>query len=155
MRAALICILCLLGIPTCFAEAGDEFVALVDLKFLKVTDETASVLCLSDKDEDCFVYGTHYLWRATVRKVLSGVETERQFLVLYGQHALLTKNIRGMTAVLRRLKPDAPFGARYQVMGIGEPQKLVCFDRPIPGKNVQKLSRPDAEPGYCLKPDGD
>jgi hypothetical protein len=156
MRIALIGVLWVLGISTCFGdEKREEVVALVDLQFLKVTDVTASVLCLTDKEEDCFVYGTHYLWRARVRKVISGDLREKSFLVLYGRHALLEKNIRGMTAVLRRLEPDAPFGAHYQVVGVGVPQKLLCFDRPVPGKNVQTLRQADADPSYCLNPDGE
>jgi hypothetical protein len=153
MRSALIGALLLLGTNPCFAEPEDELVALVDLKFLRETDETAAVLCLGDEESDCGVWATHYLWKATVRRVYSGVEAERHFLVLYGRHALLKKNIREMAVVLKRLKPDAPFGARYQVVDLGVPQKLVCFRRALSRKDAQSLSRPGADPLSCLGAD--
>ena len=153
MRTTLIGALLLLGISPCFAEAEEELVALVDLKFLRETEETAAVMCLGEEESDCGVWATHYLWRVTVRRVYSGAEVERNFLVLYGRHALRKKDIRELTVVLRRLKADAPFGARYQVVDLGMPQNLVCFRNPLPGKDVQTLNKPGAHPLNCLGTD--
>jgi hypothetical protein len=153
MRATLIGALLLLGISPCFAEPEEELVAVVDLKFLRETDETAAVLCLGEEESDCGVWATHYLWRATVRKVYAGAEVERHFLVLYGRHALRKKDIREMTVVMKRLKENAPFGARYQVVDLGIRQKLLCFRHPLQREDVQTLSKPGADPLSCLGTD--
>jgi hypothetical protein len=155
MRTIRIFALLLLAVSPCFAEPGEELVALVDLKFLRETEETAAVLCWGEEESDCDVWATHYLWRATVRRVYSGTEVERHFLVLYGRHALQKKNISEMTVVLKKLEKDAPFGARYQVVETGVPQKLVCFRRPLRREEAQTLSRPGSDPLSCLATDDD
>jgi hypothetical protein len=153
MRSALIFTLLLLSTSPCLGETEEELIATVDLKFLRGTDEPAAFVCFDEEESNCVVWATHYLWRATVRKVISGTETEKHFLVLYGHHALLTKNLRGITAVLKRLKPDAPFGARYQIVARGSPMKLLCFSHPISLEGVQTLSEPGTDPLSCLRPD--
>ena len=150
MRLVLICLFAFLGAQRCFAESDVELIALVDLKFLRETDETAVVLCLDDAGEECDVWARHYLWRATIRRVYAGVESERHFLVLYGHHALKKKNLRGVTAVFKKLEPGAPFGARYQITNRGLPQKLLCFENAIPGKTSQTLDVPGAITQHCV-----
>lgn len=121
-----------------------DLVAIVDLKFLKETDKTATVLCLGDKDEDCVPWGTHNLYRATIRKVIHGKESRKSMLVLFGRHAMKKVNMRGVIATLNRLETADDTGAEYRVAELGDEREFYCFRR-----------WPDDTQGFELKGSGD
>lgn len=121
--ATALCWIFLVGTAT-----AEDFVAIVDLKFLKETDQVAAVLCLGMTDDDCFPWAHHYLWEAKVRKVIRGTNTEKRFLVLHGRHALKKKDLRGVIALMKPLEEASPTGARYQLFA-GEKREHFCFDK--------------------------
>ena len=149
MRLAILCILCVLAAPPATA-ADDQIIAVIDLKFIRDTGEAAALMCFGDEDSDCTVWATHHLWEARVREVLAGVETKRKFNVLYGLHALSTRSKRRVTAVLQKLRPDDPTGARYQILAIGRRQELLCFDRAVAVAGAKILSAQSEHPMSCL-----
>jgi len=108
---------------------AEEFVAIVDLKFIKDTGDTAAVLCLGDDDERCEVYATLYLFDAKVRKVLSGDAPQGRFRVLFGHHALPAKDMRGVIAVLRKIEGKETSEDQYQIVRWGDRHDLYCFER--------------------------
>lgn len=106
----------------CLAE---ELIAKLDLKFIKDTEKTASVLCYGD-EEDCHAWSTFYLYEAKVKKVLSGSLPENKFTVIYGVHALRKKNIDNVIVRLNKL--PAGGDAQYQILEIGQELELICFN---------------------------
>jgi hypothetical protein len=152
LRSALICALFALAAWPAYA-AQEEVIAIVDLKFIRDTGKPAGYLCFGDQESDCSVHATYYLWQATVRKILRGEESQKRFLVLYGRHALVRKDLRRQTVVLKRLDADAMAGARYEVVDVGRHLELVCFRRPIGGEGVRNLSESGSEPQSCLSSD--
>ena len=114
---------------------AEEFVAIVDLKFIQTTELTAVVQCFGDKEEDCDVWATLYVFEATVRKKIKGEPPAKKFRVLYGHHALPEADIRGVVALVHKMECEdekncdrsAGGGAEYQLKW-GESRKLYCFD---------------------------
>lgn len=123
MIRSLICVVLLLS-TSAFAE---EVVAVVDLKFLKDTGETASTLCFEGQTENvsCSTWATFYLFEAQVKKVVHGNLLSRNFHVWFGAHALKEGNIRNAVVKLKPLPPEHE--ARYQIVALGERKRLYCF----------------------------
>jgi hypothetical protein len=72
--------------------AASDLVAIVDLEFIRATDQPAAYLCFGDRDEDCGVWATFNVYKARIRKVISGTEPRKTMLVIYGRHALAHKD---------------------------------------------------------------
>jgi hypothetical protein len=106
---------------------ADDLVALVDLKFLEATDETAEVLCFGEGDSECGVWATFYLGEAHIQKVISGTAPSDRFLVLYRSHALAKRDFPNLVARFVALEPDAYGNAKFQ-MHWGDQWTLACFD---------------------------
>ncbi|WP_339899708.1 hypothetical protein [uncultured Gilvimarinus sp.] len=104
-----------------------EVIAVVDLKFLKDTGETASTLCFKEETEteSCATWATFYLFEARVKTVVHGEPISRKFKVWFGQHALKKGNIQKVVAKLKPL--PAEHEASYQITALGERQELYCF----------------------------
>ena len=100
------------------ASAAD-LVALVDLEFLRETDKTAAVMCFGDSEEDCGVWATFYLYKAKIRKIITGTEPRKTVLVLYGHHALLKKDFRGVLASMIKLESKDEKEPQYQITSWG------------------------------------
>ena len=124
---------------------AQDLVALVDLKFLAETDKVARVLCLGE--DNCFPWAHHYLWEAKVRRIISGEETERRFLVLFGAHALKKQDFRGIVAAMDRLESNAPSEARYQISEWAQERELLCFSAIAAEDAPLKLSESDNQFG--------
>ena len=108
---------------------AEEIVAILDLKFIEDTGDTAAVLCFGENDEDCGAWATYYLFEAKVDKVLSGDLPSDRFLVLYGQHALKKKNFRNVIALLKELEVDDSSEPKYRISQWGEKRTMYCFDQ--------------------------
>jgi hypothetical protein len=132
---------------------AEEVVAVVDLKFLKETDQTAAVLCLGETDEDCVVWARHYLWEARIRKVLAGAVPEKRLLVLFGRHALLKKDVRNIVVLMTRLESESPSEARYQILEWGKRRQLACFSGEIAKQAPWKLGSPEEDAMNCFDVD--
>jgi hypothetical protein len=115
-------ILFVLVSPKCLAE---ELAAVLDLKFIKDTGETAEVMCFGEAEEDCGTWATFYLFEAKVKKVISGDFPKNKFKVLFGAHALKVGNFKGVVATLKSLPEDHE--ARYQITEWGEEKEMYCF----------------------------
>ena len=105
----------------------DELVAVVDLKYLKETEQVVAILCYSDLPEDCHPWAHGYLFEARVRKVISGQAPKGKFLVIYGRHALKKQNLRGVAGRFSKLT-DGTDGAEYQIVSRAVQGDLACFD---------------------------
>lgn len=108
---------------------AEEIVAILDLKFIEDTGDTAAALCFGENDEDCGVWATHYLFEAKVDKVISGELPDERFLVLFGKHALKKKNFRNIIALLKKREVDDPSEPQYRISQWGEKRTMYCFDR--------------------------
>jgi hypothetical protein len=121
----------LLGLLISPALHAENTAAIVDLKYLKTTHLVAATLCLGEGEDDCVEYAKHYLWQAKVKRIVSGKETRKRFLVLYGRHGLLKKNLRNVAVVLSatdaEMKAAYPL-ASYQITAFGAETSLICFD---------------------------
>lgn len=126
------------------AARAQDLVAIVDLKFIKDTDLPAMIMCFGDKEEDCGVWATHNLYKATVRKVISGSESRKTVLVLFGRHALKNIDLPRTIATMRRLEPNHESGAEYRIVERGEKREFFCFQR-----------REDDTGGFELKAEGE
>ena len=124
MKRSLIATLLLaLGSPV-FADQVDEFVAVVDLKFLKETEQVTSVLCIGD--DHCGPWSHGYLFEARVKRVVYGEPTKKKFLVIYGRHAMPQADQRGVVGRFSKLI-DGTDGADYQLVGTASRGQLSCF----------------------------
>lgn len=110
------------------AEASD-LVAIVDLEFIRETDRPAAVMCFGEREEDCHVWATLNLYKAKVRRVISGTESRKAVLVLFGRHALKKGNFRGVIATMNRLEATRASDPQYQMTEWGEKRELYCFPR--------------------------
>lgn len=115
-------IVILLLSPKLYAE---ELVAVLDLYFKKDTGDTAATLCFGEGEEGCGQWATFYLYEARIKKVLSGEFNSKKFKVIYGRHALLKKNLKGVVATLIKLPDNAH--AEYQIIELGELREMYCF----------------------------
>jgi hypothetical protein len=127
---------------------AEDLVAIVDLKFLEETDLPAAFLCF--EEDKCDVWATHYLWEARVRKVISGTEPDKHFLVLYGVHALKKQDLRNVLATMKKLEPGAYANARYQIRDRGQQRELVCFEGSAAPNAPIKLEGGHPEPQRCF-----
>lgn len=106
----------------CYAE---EIIASLDLKFVKDTEKTAAVLCYDEEEKNCQTWATFYLYKANVKKVLSGEIVEKKFTVIYGRHALRKTNYNNVLVRLEKLSTDAD--AQYQILEFSQNFELACF----------------------------
>lgn len=106
-----------------------DLVALVDLEFIRKTDKTAAVMCFGDTEDSCGVWATFYLYKARIRRVISGTELRKTVLVLYGRHSLLEKDFRGVHASMIKLEENDEKEPQYQITSWGAKRELVCFPR--------------------------
>jgi hypothetical protein len=125
------------------AWAGD-LVAIVDLKFIRATDQPAMIMCLGDRDEDCVVWATLNLYKARIRKVISGTESRKTMFVTFGRHALMEKDLRGVIATMNKREAKEPSDPQYQIVEWGYEREMVCFRR-----------RKDDTAGFELKEEGE
>ena len=131
----------------------DEIVAILDLKFMEDTGDTAAVMCVGDGDEDCVVWATYYLFEASVDKIISGTLPERRFFLIYGQHALRKKNFRNVVALLKRRDVSDPNEPPYQITQWGKKRKMYCFDR-REGEDIDvEISNDGHQQLNCFDPD--
>ena len=105
--------------PDCveISDEDDEEVkvkALVDLKFIKNTEITSQVMCFGE--DECFTWGTFYLYEAHVRRVIDGYLEEENFRVIFGRHALMEKDFPNVLATLTPLEPGHEEDAKYQAL---------------------------------------
>ena len=126
--------------PSAFSE---EVIAVVDLKFLKDTGETASTLCYEEEGQssNCTTWATFYLFEARVKKVVHGEPIGRKFLVWFGRHALMEGNIRNVVAKLKPL--PAEHEANYKIVALGDREELYCFS-----------TNEDQKHNLTIEPDG-
>ncbi len=111
------------------SNAGaEEIVAIVDLKFIEETEDTAAVLCLGDEDDDCFPWAVYYIFEARIDKVISGNLPDKRFRVLFGRHALKKKNFRNVIALFEERETDDPDEPQYRISQWGEKRTMYCFD---------------------------
>ena len=105
---------------------AEELVAVVNLKFIKDTNKTASEMCYIDGEQtDCHRWSTYYLFEARVKKVLSGKLSSKKIKVIYGRHALLEKDFRNVPVTLEKtLEYD---GAQYKIKEWGTYREMYCF----------------------------
>jgi hypothetical protein len=148
MRSTHLRALVLLSLLTVSDARAEDLVAIVDLKFLEETDLTAAVICF--EEDQCDVWATHYLWEARVRKIISGTEPDRRFLVLFGVHALKQQDFSNVLATMKKLEPGAYANARYQIQDWGEPRELVCFDSAAAPNAPLELKEGGAESQRCF-----
>ena len=99
--------------------ASEEIVAVLDLKFIEETDDTAVVMCLGEEDDDCFQWAVYYVFEAKVDKVISGELPDKRFRVLFGRHAL-KKNFRNVIALLKERETDNSDEPKYRIFQWGE-----------------------------------
>ena len=108
---------------------AEEIVAILDLKFVEDTGDTAAVLCFGEEDADCGVWATYYLFEASVDKVISGELPNDKFLVLFGRHALKKRSFRNVIALLKERDVEDPNEPQYRISQWGEKRTMYCFDR--------------------------
>jgi ketosteroid isomerase-like protein len=110
---------------SCLAQ-DDELVAVVDLKFLKMTEQVVAVTCLSD--DECYPSAYGGLFEAELRKMVSGEWPKKNFLVIYGRYARKKGQIfRGVTGRFSKLT-DGTDGAEYQLVTTAMEGHPVCFE---------------------------
>jgi ketosteroid isomerase-like protein len=112
--------------PVCLAQES-ELVAVVDLKYLKETEQVVAIMCYGDLPEDCHPWAHGYLFEARVRKVINGQAPKGKFLVIYGHHAMKKENLRGVVGRFSKLT-DGTDGAEYQIAARAVEGDLACFD---------------------------
>lgn len=126
--AACIAAVSALGVPSTYAFA-EETIAVLDLRFIEDTGDTAGVLCFGEDETDCAQWSTYYLFEATPRRVISGELPEEPFLVLFGRHALKKRNLKNVAARLEE-RDDVESGeARYRITEWGRRLSMYCFAR--------------------------
>jgi len=116
--------LLMLGASACLAE-DKELVAVVDLKFLKATEQVVVFTCLSD--DECYPSAYGNLYEAQLRRKISGAWPKTKFLVLYGGYARKGEILRGVIGRFSALT-DGIEGAKYQMVDRAVDGHLACFD---------------------------
>jgi len=104
---------------------SNDVVAILNLKFIKDTDQTATTLCYDNEGENCHRWASFYLYEAKVKQVLSGELVTKKFKVIYGRHALKKKNLKRVVASLKKLEESA--NADYQIIEMGNELKMYCL----------------------------
>jgi hypothetical protein len=127
------------------SHAADvDLVATVDLKFIRATDETASVMCSGDKEDNCAVWATLNIYQARIRKLHFGTESRKTVLVYFGKHALKEMDFRRLTVTMSKLESKSESDPQYRIWDWADKRKLFCFPR-----------RQDENEGLELKRDGE
>lgn len=96
VRIALFALLGLSGLAR-----AQELIAELDLKFVRETRQVVALMCL---DDDCVPSAYGYVFEARVKRRIFGAAPEGRFTVLYGHHALPTKNFAGVVARVNKLE---------------------------------------------------
>jgi hypothetical protein len=86
-------------------------------------------MCFGDTEDSCGVWATFYLYKARIRRVISGTEPRKTVLVLYGRHALLEKDFRRVYASMIKLEANDENDPQYQITSWGAKREVVCFPR--------------------------
>ncbi len=126
------------------AEASEDIVAVVDLRFIEDTEEPSNYMCL--EEDDCFVWGHYYLYDARVRSVINGELPESRFRVIWGGHSLPRRTIRRIVVMLDPLSGEHDDERAYRIRllgGVGREHTMYCFRRADEGE--------DAEPDYIVE----
>lgn len=123
---------------------ASDLVAMVDLQFIRATDQPAAYLCLGERDEDCVVWATVNVYKARIRKIFSGTETRKTMFVTFGKHALAERNLRGIIATMNKREAKEPTDPQYHIVDWGQKRELVCFGR-----------RENDSEGFELRKDGE
>ena len=144
MRLSIFASVAIAAIGIQSAASGADLVAVVDLKFVKATDQPASLMCFGDRNEDCAVWATLNVYRARVRKVLMGAEPRRTFFVLFGKHALKEIDFRNVPVIMNKIEAKTGKDPQYQILDWAEELKVFCFPK-----------REDDKSGFELKKDGE
>jgi hypothetical protein len=110
------------------AARAVDLVAVVDLEFIRATDEPASILCIQSTEETCGAWSHFYVYRARVRRVVSGVEPRKTLIVKFGRHALKKIDFRGIPVTMNKLKATKESDPQYQIIDWGEKRELFCFE---------------------------
>ncbi|WP_371185149.1 hypothetical protein [Thalassotalea maritima] len=97
------------------SHSSEPLEALADLKFLADTGVESTVMCI---DDQCDTWATFYLYELEVKKVLNGELADNKFKVIYGRHAELKTDMKGVVVVLHHLKEISIHNAQYQVLEI-------------------------------------
>ena len=129
--------------------ADADLVATVDLKFIRATDETASVMCFGDKEDDCAVWATLNLYRARIRKVHFGTESRKTILVYFGKHALKKMDFRGVTVNMSKLESKSESDPQYRIWDWADERQLFCFPRSQDEKEGWELKKEGEQSLTC------
>jgi hypothetical protein len=110
------------------AWAGD-LVAIVDLEFIRATDQPAVIMCYGDEDENCGVWATLNLYRARIHKVIEGTESRESMLVMFGRHALGHEDLPAIIATMNKLEVKEAADPEYQIVSWGDKREMFCLPR--------------------------
>jgi ketosteroid isomerase-like protein len=119
-------LLLLFGSSACLAQT-EELVAVVDLKFLKTTEQVVVITCWGHGDDECYPSAYGSLYEAQLRRVISGEWPKRKFLVIYGGGGRKGEILRGVIGKFSALT-DGTEGAKYQIVDTAVDGDLACFD---------------------------
>lgn len=126
MKRSLIACLLALASSVCLAQT-DDLVAVVDLKYLRETEQVTAIMCYGDSPGDCHPWAHGLLFEARVRKIIHGQVAKKKFLVLYGRHAMRKQDLRGVTGRFSKLVDDAD-GAEYHMAAMAIDAHPACFE---------------------------
>ena len=102
-----------------------DLVAILDLKFVKKTDNAAAWMCYGENDEDCHPWAYFYIFDAKVKDVISGELNKKKIRVLFGRHALKQGRHKNVIATLSKLERGEE--AEYQILEWGTKKEMYCF----------------------------
>ncbi|WP_041590169.1 hypothetical protein [Teredinibacter turnerae] len=121
MKKLLALILILLS-PLAYTQ---DLVVVLDLKFIKETEDAAAWMCYGESDEDCHPWAYFYVFEAKVKKVISGELSKNKIRVLFGRHALKKGSHKSVIATLSKLEKSKE--ADYQILEWGTIKEMYCF----------------------------
>ena len=104
---------------------SQDLVAILDLEFVKETNDAAAWMCYGENDNDCHPWAYLYVFDAKVKKVISGDLTEKKIRVLFGRHALKQGRHKNVIATLSKLDKNSE--AEYQILEWGTKREMYCF----------------------------
>lgn len=117
-------LLLLLPIFPLFAIA-EEFVAVLDLKFIDETKQAAAWMCYDEIGDNCHPWAYFYVFEARLKKAIEGEFESKKFKVLFGRHALPKRDIKNLVVTMRKLENESL--ADYQVLELGSKMQVYCF----------------------------
>lgn len=109
----------------CPLARTQDLVAILDIKFVKETEDVAEWMCYEENDQDCHPWAYFYLFDAKVKKIVAGDLNEKKFRILFGKHALKRGAHRNIIVTLSKLEKNKE--AEYQVTEWGEEKEMYCF----------------------------